>query len=207
MASGGAWRKWSQSCARCAACAAWSSSLPAHSPPPPPSPLPPSPPLCPELAIETRIRISGARALRLGRQRRQRQLQVRCHCIRRESSLPPRVDRVSRVFTPRSSAPASSFPDDQGHPCFRTSCRAPPVSVTRPAAAADHLKETLLALDASVRWFRGGADPALALHDLQHEASSGSAGCCFSGASLYLIVVCRCSIDGGPPGASHPKQL
>jgi hypothetical protein len=46
--------------------------------------------------------------------------------------------------------------------------------VTHLAAASEHLKETLSALEASVRALRGGADPSLALHELQEEQSSGA---------------------------------
>ncbi len=74
-----------------------------------------------------------------------------------------------------SSVPALSFPDDQGHCALDAALHASCITsrVTHAIATGDHLKETLSALEASVRCLRGGADPSLALNDLQEEASSG----------------------------------
>ena len=74
-----------------------------------------------------------------------------------------------------SSVPALSFPDDQGHCTLGVARHATYITsrVTHATATGDHLKETLSALEASVRCLRGGADPSLALNDLQEEASSG----------------------------------
>jgi hypothetical protein len=74
-----------------------------------------------------------------------------------------------------SSVPALSFPDDQGHCALDAALHASCITsrVTHAIATGDHLKETLSALEASVRCLRGGADPSFALNDLQEEASSG----------------------------------
>jgi hypothetical protein len=93
---------------------------------------------------------------------------------------PPRVVAAFEltIHVVRSSnILAQSFPDDQGG-CY-AACKlfGNPSSrikrLSRPAVASDHLKETLVALDAGVRSLRGGGDPSLALCELQDEASSG----------------------------------